>query len=41
MMLTASAHFLHIVHILVSDCGVPNTIASALLFDFAVWSEEL
>jgi hypothetical protein len=41
MMLNASTHFLHIVHVLVSDCGVPNMITSALLFDFAVWSEEL
>jgi len=41
MMLNASTHFLHIVHILVSDCGVLNMITSALLFDFAVWSEEL
>jgi hypothetical protein len=40
-MLNASTYFLHIVHILVSDCGVLNMVTSALLFDFAVWSEEL
>lgn len=40
-MLNASTQFLHIVHMLVSDCGVLNMITSALLFEFATWSEEL